>query len=309
MENIRRRRFLMTLVVLVALAIPQVPASAGPSGSEDPPAATDGTLNSDGLRIATTIARRNSPPTSTPPPPPPTYNWVTRPWVVDDNYCEEGQIHYYSWRVDIATGWTLRFYRILGFGRDPSFAENSPINPSDFDPAYEVWFVHVCYGPPTSVVEAVALGSEALPPPTLGLSPDAAAGGGLTGLDTWMWHEYDHGRYGDSPSISLNVPVTDPASGITYTVTGSAWATGYQWTVLDGDETFTYSALYPGTEGADTASAVHVFQTKGANQITMSSEWVGEYQMTGYTGTEVLGPILIGDTVGYPTIEIRAVVR
>lgn len=306
MADLQRRRFLVLTVLVAAMVISPVAASAIPAGG-DPPTQSSGDLTSSGLTVSIGIAGNNEPPTSSPPPP---YRWALARWPLQAP-CLPGQIHYYAWRIDNATGWDIRFYRLAAppaGGRDPAFGENTPINPGDFDTALEVWFVHVCYGPPTAVVEAAALASEALPPPDVGLSPDATTTGGLAGLETWMWHDYDRARYGSSPSIGINLPVTDPGSGVTYTITGSAWATGYEWLVVDGGETFTYSVHGPGAEGgADAASAVHMFEVKGPNEVTMSSEWVGEYQISGYTGTEVLGPVTIGSTILYPTIEVLPV--
>lgn len=305
MARLRRRRILTFGALVAILMNTSGMASAMPGVSQPPPSQSDGTLTSSGLSVSITIAHGNEPPTSSPPPP---YRWVVQPWPWGGGICQPGQIHYYAWRIDNATGWDIRFYRLLPVGgRDASFGENTPINPGDFDSALEVWFVHVCYGPPTAVVEVEALASEALPPPDIGLSPSGA--GGLTGLDTWMWHDYDRARYGNSPSVAIDLPVTDPGTGITYRISGSAWASGYEWVVVDGEEIATYPAHGPGEEGDESsASAIHLFETKGDNEITMASEWVGEYQISGYTGTEVLGPVPVGSTIVYPTSEIRSVI-
>ncbi len=203
----RRRvigRRLAVVLLMATLGMALAPPASADLGAVPPPEVR-GELNSQGLGIAARIARDNEPSTSSPPPP---YRWVFREWILQPGNCDPGQTDYQAWRIDNATGWVLRFYRLTsdGSGRDPEFEENSPINPTVYDTALEVWFTHVCYGPPLPDVEAALY--EALPDPEVGVSPRAGIRGDNRDghldlvpaeLNVWSRPRADHRVSGDRP--------------------------------------------------------------------------------------------------------------
>jgi hypothetical protein len=288
------------VVAFATVLATAAPATAAP----DRPPPVDGTLTQQGVRLGYTIAGRRSP-TSPPDDPWHWHSLVDYPvWTG----CQPGQRPYITWRIDDATGFIVRFYRLngSGSGRDPSIPENSLIgtgipNAYDLEPALDVWFVHVCIGPPTPALEDEIF--EALPTPLIGLNPSPAVRG-LTGLDTWLW--YEHAGDDPEPSIELHLRVPDPANGVVYDVTATAHAGEFVWDMGVGPDGV-YASTTPGSPAdlPDTAAAIHLYEVKGTYPVTMTVTWTGSYSYPEFTGTNPFADVDLVATEAYPVAEVR----
>ena len=149
------------------------------------------------------------------------------------------------------------------------FEENSPINPTVYDTALEVWFTHVCYGPPLPDVEAALY--EALPDPEVGVSPR----GGIRGYNRDGHLDLvpaELRTFGPDPELTIGFPVTDPGSGVSYQVSASAWATWFRWAT----EGSVYESTSPGAGSeAEAAASRSAYETKGVYQIDTSVRRAG----------------------------------
>jgi len=280
-----------SLVVVVAASLGLLLAGSVPAVADHhDPVQVSGSLNSHGQSLSVGI--RDSQAGSLAPPPDEPFYWKTFP--IHPSICEEGQVGWNAYRVDSATDIDMRFYRIEdGVTR----TEYNTLMVGGADPA-DVWFVHVCVGPPKpNVDEAI---SALVPDPELGVSPIVR---GLTGLETWFWYEQDEPFTG-YPFIPLTLTVEDEASGVTYTVSAEAWISQYHYDTGDG---VTLSSFSPGADGEDSAAATYMYETTGTYDITWDVSWVGEYTWSGYTGVEVLGPLVLSGARPYNVVQIRSV--
>ena len=281
------KRFLFVVGALVSLML----AGLVPVGADHhDPVQVSGSLNSHGQSLSVGI--RDHQAGLLAPPPDVPYYWKTFP--IHPSICEEGQIGWNAYRVDRATDIDMRFYRIEdGVTR----TEYNTLMVGGADPS-DVWFVHVCVGPPKPNVDETI--SALVPSPELGVSPIVR---GLTGLETWFWYEQEEPISG-YPYIPLTLTVEDEANNVTYTVSAEAWISQYRFDTGDG---VILGADRPGGDGEGHAAVTYMYETTGTFDITWDVSWVGEYTWSGYTGVEVLGPLVLSGARPYNVIEIRSV--
>ena len=147
--------------------------------------------------------------------------------------------------------------------------------------------------------------SEQLPLPGVHIDPHID---GLTGLDTFLWHDdratsrVDHD---DDPSTEAVPGVEVTATAGPYTVTARAWIVEYRWETGDGA---TYSSPTAGSH--DDPAATHVYDVKGDYEVVAETVWRGSYVWTATDGTSGRGDLGTGtrrSTRDYRVIEVRSV--
>lgn len=160
----------------------------------------------------------------------------------------------------------------------------------------------------STIVDAVCA-VEAPPPPPPPPSPDEVwqfvplaeaglginpAGDGLTGLETWLWHE--------GPASEVSVAPTLRGYGLVV----EAKPVLYRWDMGEGS---IYSSPSPGSE--DQPAANHVYETKGDYEVTMEVVWEGTYEFSGFgvSNTGSLGSVTVTRSREYHVAEARAVRR
>lgn len=126
---------------------------------------------------------------------------------------------------------------------------------------------------------------------TIGINPK---GDGLTGLDTWLWHE----------GASTAVEVAPNLRG--YSLVVNARPVLYKWAMGDQPQTV-YSSRASGTE--QHPAARHEYRTKGDYTITMQTMWEGSYTFSGFgvSSAGSLGSVTVARTRPYHVVEVRAV--
>lgn len=279
-----------SLVVVGALVTLVLAGSAPAVADHHDPVEVSGSLNSHGQSLSVGI--RDYRASVLAPSPDVPYYWKTFP--IHPSICEEGQVGWNAYRVDEATDVDMRFYRIED-GVTRTEYNTLMIGGAD---SSDVWFVHVCVGPPKpNIDEAI---SALVPAPELGVSPIVR---GLTGLETWFWYEQDE-PFTDYPFVPLTLTVQDEFNDATYTVSAQAWISEYLFDTGDG---VILSGDGPGGDGEDNAAATYMYETTGTYNITWDVSWVGEYTWTGYSGVDVLGPLVLSGARPYNVVEIRSV--
>lgn len=161
-----------------------------------------------------------------------------------------------------------------------------------------------------TIVDAVCA-VEAPPPPPPPPSPDEVwqfiplaeaglginpVGDGLTGLETWLWHE--------GPTSGVSVTPTLRGYGLVV----EARPVLYRWDMGEEPEAV-YSSPSPGSE--DQPAASHVYETKGDYEVTMQVVWEGSYEFTGFgvSNSGSLGSVTVNSSRDYHVAEARAVRR
>lgn len=127
----------------------------------------------------------------------------------------------------------------------------------------------------------------------LGINP---VGDGLTGLETWLWHE--------GPASGVSVAPTLRG----YALVIEARPVLYRWTMGEEPEVV-HSSSSPGSEAQPAAS--HVYETKGDYTVTMDVVWEGSYEFSGFgvTNRGSLGSVTVNRSRDYHVAEARAVRR
>jgi hypothetical protein len=120
--------------------------------------------------------------------------------------------------------------------------------------------------PPPTLAEITAIAQEAIPVPEVTLNPRVD---GLTGLDTWLWH--------DGPT-----EVSATASVRGYAVTATMTAGRFYWD-MDGagldPRNRLVEAAHPGSEAQP--AATHLYELKGDYQVLTQVVWDGTWTFTG----------------------------
>jgi hypothetical protein len=162
----------------------------------------------------------------------------------------------------------------------------------------------------TTIVDAVCA-VDAPPPPPPPPSPDEVwqfvplaearlginpVGDGLTGLDTWLWHE--------GPDSGVSVAPTLRG----YDLVVEARPVLYRWDMGEVPQAV-YSSPSPGSE--DQPVANHVYETKGDYEVTMQVVWEGSYEFSGFgvSNRGSLGSVTVTSSRDYHVAEARAVRR
>lgn len=148
---------------------------------------------------------------------------------------------------------------------------------------------------------------------------------GLTGLDTWLWYEFDEAADSELGPYT----VTLPAMGTTFDLTMWAWvdmvmwdpecesncnfrgaladfdASGYEYVLNFDDGPLNAAPVYYGGAGTeDEAAAKHLYETKGEYVLSTATVWTGFYTYEGVNYE--YSPIVIANALPYTVREIRA---
>lgn len=160
----------------------------------------------------------------------------------------------------------------------------------------------------SNVVDAVCARTAPPPPPPpptpteiwqfvpltkseIGINP---RGDGLTGLDTWLWHEGER----------TGVEVAPVLRG--YSLVVKARPVLYKWAMGDQPKTV-YTTRVSGTE--QQPAARHEYRTKGDYTVTMQIVWEGSYTFSGFgvSSAGSLGSVTVTRTRPYHVVEVRGV--
>jgi hypothetical protein len=142
--------------------------------------------------------------------------------------------------------------------------------------------------PVPTIGEIWAVAMRDIPPPGLGVNPPNK---GLTGLDTWLWHQ-------GATQVAVSASIGP------WSVTGTAYLTAVTYDTGDG-------ASYNAGAGSTAEPAVrHIYETKGTYQLTVTGHWEADVVLSGpgLPGAAVpIGTAVLRSTYSYPVVEIRAV--
>jgi hypothetical protein len=125
-------------------------------------------------------------------------------------------------------------------------------------------------------------------PPTLGVNPEPV---GLTGLETWFW-------YDGSSTVAVSVSLQG------WTVTGTAHLSEVAIDTGDGG---TAVATAPGSHTEPAAR--HVYETKGAYDLTITARWEADVVLSGPglpARPTPIGAAVLRTSRTYPVQEVRS---
>ena len=232
--------------------------------------------------------------------------------TVGETQCRHGQVllasasYYWSfftgqWEYDYGTDWTEVLFGGFTVTADIEF-RCIEIYPTEDD------FAEVAEGVPSTQVN---------------YNPLVV---GLTGLDTWLWYEFDTpDTYSIGPlTVSIN------RYGRTWTLTAWAWVDSVHWDIdcevdcsfrgdLDaydlsefeysfdfGDTPGEIAAFYDGgADNEDDALATHLYEEKGFYTVSTATVWRGYYTSNGVP--TLYDPVIVVDERPYEVQEIRGV--
>ena len=142
--------------------------------------------------------------------------------------------------------------------------------------------------PPTTEQVRDAIG---IPTPTIATNPATKT---LAGLATYFWYTGPAER---TVTVTLNG----------FTVTATARAASYEWSLGDGT---THTTTTGGTE--EDPAVTHAYTHKGAKTVTLTITWQGTFTFAGpgnVSGEGDLGSRELTGTRTYPVEEVQAVGR
>lgn len=160
--------------------------------------------------------------------------------------------------------------------------------------------------------------ANTVPAPSFGKSPEIV---GLTGLDTWLWHDFS-----DPASHYLEVDtIVTTIRNLPLTIEARAWVDEVVWD-MDGDGDWDAGVDIPeplwyeppshevyveagGSNSAEDAAAVFLYETKGEYLVSVGVVWHGVYTVTvpAFGGIYRYPAVTRVETFPYRVCEIRGV--
>ncbi len=185
------------------------------------------------------------------------------------------------------------------------------------------------FDPGSDIAEVV----EAVPTTQVNSNPSIK---GLTGLDMWLWYEFDSPADATLGPYDGATPIN--SHGETWTVTAFAWIdlirwdvdctsdcdyrgmaagfdpSGYEFT-LDFADTLAKpaDAYFGGIEADGEAAFEHVYDYFGDYTLSTAAQWRGWYFVTSSDGDSgplhYYNPVVVAESVTYPVVSVRTELR
>lgn len=175
--------------------------------------------------------------------------------------------------------------------------------------------------------------TEAVPTTQVNANP---ATKGLTGLDMWLWYEFNSAADATLGPFDGDTPIN--AHGETWTVTAYAWIDQVQWDVdctsacdfrgmaasfddsgyeftLDFADTAAQPAdvYFGGIEADGEAAYEHIYDELGNYTLSTAAQWRGWYFVTSSDGDvgplNYYDPVVVAESVSFPVVSVRTELR